>query len=112
MPKTKKPKTKPLSIDDLCFLCYGPFCYGWGNTPDEALEAAARNAPFMMRSGGRLKSYQLLLVHKDTNIDDMGAISFPKHCPPRTVGTRGKQGKLVPGIPDLETLPKREKAKA
>ena len=109
MPKTKK-RAKPLTIDDLCFLCYGPFCYGWGNTPDEAIDAASRNAPHAMKKGKRLISYQLMLVHKDTEIDDMGRVSFPKKYPPRTIGTAGKQGKLVPGVPDLETLPKREKS--
>lgn len=66
------------SMDDVDILIIGPNVWGRAKTFDGALQNATRP-----------KTYQAFVCHRDTRVDDMGHISYPKAFVPREIFRKG-----------------------
>ena len=74
-----------MSLDEVEILVIG--LNVWGRAKD--LDTALQNA-------SRPKQYQVFVCHKETRMDDMGHVSYPKDCVPREICRKGvRPGKEI-----------------
>ncbi len=75
------PPPKVNNTDKVWILVVGPGTWGRGETLDEALKAAQKPS-----------RYAVYVAHRDTWVDEFGAIVSPRGWRPRKIWTRGLGG--------------------
>lgn len=73
-----------MNMNDVWVLVVGDRVWGKGETMKEALTK--------MRKNGKSSKYLVYIAHKDSYVDDMGSLCYPKDCPPKLIHKVGIKG--------------------
>lgn len=75
------------------FIAIGPHCWGKAASKPDAVKIMRRNWPRMIQKNAE---YSVYSCHPDTEVTDMGGLSYPRTHPPVLVSKGKANSDIIP----------------